>query len=122
MQSFGTACARRMHQRRGSCGKVFEFRYHAKQITTSAYARHTLSYVLNTWRRHRADFLDNGHESPAKLDFFSSAVSFPGWTERFQLPADYTPLPVSPPRTSLLRFDWQRSGLISPYEIPAQLR
>jgi len=122
MQSFGTACARRFHARHGSCGKVFEFRYHAKQITTSAYARHALSYVLNNWRRHRADFFDNGRESPAKLDYFSSALSFTGWTERFQVPTDYTPLPVTPPRTALLRFDWQLHGLISSYEIPAQLR
>jgi len=120
MQSFGSSCARRLRLRWGGDGKVFEFRYHAKQITTSAYARHALSYVLNNWRRHRADF-ENGHESKAALDYFSSAISFTGWTERFQVPADYTPLPVSPPRTRLLRSDWQWHGLISPYEIPAQL-
>jgi REP element-mobilizing transposase RayT len=121
MQSFGTSCARRYNLGWGREGKVFEFRYHAKQITTPAYARHALSYVLNNWRRHRADF-DNGHESHAALDYFSSAISFTGWTERFHVPADYTPLPVSPPRTSLLKSDWQWHGLISPYEIPAQLR
>ena len=121
MQSFGISCARRYRQRFGGIDKVFEFRYAAKQITTSSYARHALSYVLNNWRRHRVDFED-GRESPAKLDYFSSALSFTGWTERFQIPADYTPLPVSPPRTSLLKLDWQWHGLISPYEIPALLR
>jgi len=121
MQSFGIACAHRFHQRYGGDGKVFAYRYAAKQIRTSSYARHALAYVLNNWRRHRVDFED-GRESTARLDYFSSAVSFTGWTERFQTPTDYTPLPVSPPRTSLLKLDWQFHGLISPDEIPAQLR
>ncbi len=121
MQSFGIAFARRYHGERGSCGKVFEHRYFATQVTTSRYARHALAYVLNNWRRHRVDY-EHGVESPWKLDPFSSAIAFEGWTERFVRPKAYNPLPVSPPRTALLRSGWQEFGRLSPYETPGPLR
>jgi REP element-mobilizing transposase RayT len=34
-------------------GSVFPDRYHAEIITSPTQARHTLSYVLNNWRKHR---------------------------------------------------------------------
>jgi len=114
MQSFGI----RVAKARG--GKTIEFRYAAKIITTKKYARHALAYVLNNWRRHKVDF-ENGSLSPWKLDPFSSAISFTGWTERFARPQAYEPLPVSPPRTALLRDDWLEFGRISPYEVPGPL-
>jgi len=114
MQSFGIRVARA----RG--GKTIAFRYFASQITTKKYARHALSYVLNNWRRHRLDFED-GQASPWKLDPFSSAISFDGWTERFARPQSHDPLPVSPPQTALLKSGWQEFGRISPYEVPGPL-
>jgi REP element-mobilizing transposase RayT len=121
MKAFGILFARRYHARYGTCGPVSEFRYSARQVTTKRYARHALSYVLNNWRRHQVDW-ENGVQSDWKLDPFSSAISFTGWTEKFSLPKDYDPLPVSPPQTQLLKFDWQEFGLISPYEVPGPLR
>ncbi len=121
MQSFGITFAKAYHRKRGGCDKVFVHRYFANQITTERYARHALSYVLNNWRRHREDYA-NGTESKWKIDWFSSAISFTGWTQRFSLPKDYTPLPVSPPRTALLSSRWQHYGLVSPYECPGPLR
>lgn len=121
MQSFEIVCAHAYQRLSGSAGGMFAYRYNAKQITTKRYARHALSYVLNNWRRHRVDYED-GVESAWELDPFSSAVSFDGWTERFRVPKNYTPLPVSPPRTSLLQFEWQEFGGISPYETPGPLR
>ena len=58
------------------------------------------------------------------LDEFSSAVSFDGWTMRFGAPTipDYTPLPVSPPKTYLLREGWKEYGRIDPFERPASYR
>jgi hypothetical protein len=32
---------------------------------------------------------------------------------------DYTPLPVSPPRTYMLREGWKQYGRIDPFERPA---
>lgn len=120
MKSFGTSLARHYHAKYGGCGPIAEFRYAARQVTTRRYARHALSYVLNNWRRHKVDF-ENGHESPWKLDPYSSAISFTGWTERFAIPKDYDPLPVSPPQTGLLRSGWQEYGRISPVEVPGPL-
>lgn len=69
-------------------------------------------------------------EADTLLDAFSSARSFQGWTESLRrriamtrLPADhdFEPLPVSQPRTRLLRFDWEWHGLIDPFETPGPL-
>jgi len=120
MQSFTIAFAK-AYAKGSSGAKVFAHRYHASQIKTERYARHALSYVLNNWRRHREDFA-NGRQLTWKIDPFSSAISFTGWTERFAVPASYAPLPVSPPRTALLASGWRSYGRISPYECPGPLR
>lgn len=122
MQSFNINAARAINGAWGRSGKVFAFRYHATQIKSDRYARNALSYVLNNWRRHREDFA-NGRLDTARLDEYSSAISFTGWTLRFGTPSDptYEPLPVSPPRTSLLREDWKLYGLISHDETPGPI-
>src|SRR3954467_1458484 len=38
-------------------GTVFPDRYHAEIITSPTQARHTLSYVINNWRKHEEDRL-----------------------------------------------------------------
>jgi REP element-mobilizing transposase RayT len=122
MQSLAINLARAINRAWGrGGGKVFAYRYGAKQIKTRSYARNALSYVLNNWRRHREDFFD-GAARKALLDEYSSAVSFTGWTIRFGAPPpDYEPLPVSSPRTRLLAFDWTELGLIDPTERPGPL-
>ena len=120
MKSFATRAARAFNKEFGGCGKVFPFRYFANQIKTARYARHCVAYVLNNWRRHREDFA-NGRMLAAKLDEYSSAISFDGWTTRFAVPAGYKPLPVSPPQTALLRSRWQEYGRIDPFECPGPL-
>lgn len=115
MQSFAINAARAINAAAGRSGKVFAFRYKAKQITTREYARNAIAYVLNNWRRHREDV-----GCTAKLDEYSSAISFTGWTVRrgWVVPPGYEPLPVSPPRTGLLQSAWLWRGLIDPFEIP----
>jgi REP element-mobilizing transposase RayT len=105
------------HALTGGRGKVFEQRYHAVQIRTPRQARNTLAYVLNNWRRHSAALGD------APVDPYSSGVTFTEWSEpvRFTVPADYVPLPMSPPRTSLLRSEWKQFGRIDPFERPGPL-
>ena len=119
MQSFTINAANAIN--RHGVGKVWEFRYHDRQIRTARQARNTLAYVLNNWRRHRQDFA-NGRLRDAKLDPYSSALAFDGWTESFRIPDDYTPLPVSPPHTRLLTSDWRRFDLLDPHEVPGPLR
>ena len=117
MQSFAINAARAINRLDGGCGKVFPHRYHATQIATARQARHALAYVLNNWRRHREDW-SGGRLVAAKLDRYSSALAFPGWTIAFARPADDVPLPTSPPQTALLELAWKRFGAIDPMEVP----
>src|SRR5262249_30911271 len=88
-------------------GPVFPDRYHAEVITTPTQARHALNYVINNWRKHREDRTDV--TQGWKIDWFSTAVMFPGWEEYgdqvflWRGPPTYDPLVVYQPRTWLLR-------------------
>jgi len=103
MQSFAIRSARAINRALRRGGKLFPHRYHATQITSPRQARNALDYVLNNWRRHREDLRDP-RAWRARLDPYSSAVSFRGWrgSPRWKLPADYDPMPISLPATALL--------------------
>jgi REP element-mobilizing transposase RayT len=124
MQAFQTSAARRLNKidtdRRGRVrtGPVFPDRFHLEVVTTPTHARHTLSYVLNNWRRHDEDRTPN--TETWLVDRYSSAVAFNGWAEAFNwvLPDDYEPLPVARPQTWLLREGWKLGGRVSIYENP----
>jgi REP element-mobilizing transposase RayT len=85
MQSFQISAAKHLNRafsekcglterRRGS---VFPDRFHQEIITTRKQARHTLSYVLNNWRKHRED---RGELARAwNVDPFSTGALFGGW-------------------------------------------
>lgn len=121
MQRFAIRAARAINAAFDREGKVFAFRYHAKQIKTARYARNAISYVLNNWRRHREDYYEG--EQDTVFDVFSSAASFAGWSGGYK-PRPRDPavlLPVSAPRTQLLQFDWELYGLIDPWEMPGSL-
>jgi REP element-mobilizing transposase RayT len=119
MQSFVIKLAKALNRAWGREGKVFAYRYSAKQIKSRRYARNAIAYVLNNWRRHHEDFYENAHNK-IFLDEYSSAVAFDGWTIKFGKPTiDYEPLPVSSPRTWLLRHGWRDHGRIDPFEVPA---
>ena len=118
MRRFGINAARAIHATIGNTGKVFAFRYHATQIKTSSHARNAISYVLNNWRRHRRD-LDCAGAMKASVDPYASGLSHPTWATKFRIPAGYELLPVSPPRTWLLRDGYKRHGEIDPWEWPA---
>jgi putative transposase len=127
MQRLNILIARRLNRELGRRGRLFEFRYHATQIKSPKQARHALAYVLNNWRRHREDE-SCGRAKLAKLDPYSTAIAFNGWTfdgiteARFDTPADYTPLPVSDPATWLLRVGWRKHGPINVHETPGPLQ
>src|SRR5262245_5183801 len=90
MKSFAIRAARALNTRQGRCGRVCAYRYYASQIKTAEYARHALAYVLNNWRRHRQDW-EHATARAAKLDPYSSAVSFDGWTMKFGPAKNYAP-------------------------------
>jgi len=116
MQSFAIRAARALNAAFEREGKVFAFRYKAKQIKTPDYARNAISYVLNNWRRHNEDRRYEG----MPFDQFSSAWAFAGWSKLNRSRSDFG-LPVSTPRTELLVFDWELYGLIDPFERPGPL-
>ena len=108
-------------------GAVFPDRYHAEIITTPRQARHALNYVVNNWRKHKEDRV--GAASSWKIDWFSTAVMFPGWEEYgdqpflWRGPPTYDPLVVYQPRTWLLREGYLRGGPpISVREVPSAPR
>src|SRR5215831_17283061 len=121
MQGFEISAARHLNaainkgkpgsRRRGA---VFPDRYHAEIITSPRQARHALSYVLSNWRKHREDC--NAPMSSWRIDWFSTAVMFPGWAEYgdeqflWRGPDTYDPLIVYQPKTWLLREGWKKGG------------
>ena len=105
-------------------GPVFPDRYHAEIITSPRQARHTLSYVVNNWRKHQEDRV--APMSSWTIDWFSTAIQFPGWAEYgdqpvlWRGPETYDPLVVYQPTTWLLREGYKRGGPpISYCEIPS---
>ena len=104
-------------------GPVFPDRYHAEIITSPRQARHCLSYVLSNWRKHREDRV--APMSEWTIDWFSTAVMFPGWAEYgdepcfWRGPPTYDPLIVYQPRTWLLKEGWRKAGTISYREVPS---
>ena len=105
-------------------GTVFPDRYHAEIITSPRQARHALNYVLGNWRKHKEDRAPK--LADWKIDWFSSAVMFPGWAEYddeaflWRGPDTYDPLVVYQPRTWLLRAGWKKGGPpISYREVPS---
>ena len=108
-------------------GAVFPDRYHAEIITTPTQARHALNYVINNWRKHKEDRSDVTRSW--KIDWFSTAVMFPGWAEYADEPfmrrgpPSYDPLVVYQPKTWLLREGYLRGGPpISVREVPSAPR
>jgi REP element-mobilizing transposase RayT len=104
-------------------GNVFTDRFHQEIITTPRQARHTLSYVLNNWRKHRADRSPDSRTW--KVDPFSTGALFGGWKEReeatvmWRWPTTYDPLVVYLPKTWLLREGWLKHGRIGFGEVPS---
>jgi REP element-mobilizing transposase RayT len=107
-------------------GPVFPDRYHAEIITSPTQARHALAYVMCNFRKHQEDRRDP--MSSWTIDWFSSAVSFPGWEEYgdeaflWRGPPTYDPLIVYQPRTWLLREGWRKAGTVSCREVPSAKR
>jgi len=105
-------------------GTVFPDRYHAEIITSPRQARHALTYALCNFRKHGEDRV--APASSWTIDWFSTAVMFPGWAEYgdepflWRGPPTYEPLVVYQPRTWLLRESWKiHGGPISCWAVPS---
>jgi REP element-mobilizing transposase RayT len=121
MQRLAILASKSLNRELGRTGKMFAFRYHATQIANPKQARNSLAYVLNNWRHHRED---EGCERARyeKLDPYASGYSFDGWScGSFEQPVEFTPLPVSEPKTWLLRVGWKKHPRINPRETPGPM-
>jgi hypothetical protein len=120
MQSFLISAARMINRAVGKRGTVFGDRYHATILRTPRQVRACVAYVLNNWRRHGED-----RDRTWKIDPFSSAISFGGWTELdglgFRPPPTYASLIVWFPKTWLLATGWRKHGRIGAFEVPGRL-
>jgi REP element-mobilizing transposase RayT len=107
-------------------GSVFPDCYHAEIITSPTQARHAISYALNNFRKHGED--QRAPMSTWNVDWYSSAITFPGWAEYgdepflWRGPPTYDPLITYQPRTWLLREGWKKVGSISCHEVPSSRR
>jgi REP element-mobilizing transposase RayT len=114
MQGFAISAAKRLNRElRRRRGEVFPFRYHATPITTPTQARNALSYILNNWRRHRAD-----QGAPWRIDPYSSADAFAGWARPHRGAPRAQPLPVVRASTWLLTVGWTRARPIRWTDVP----
>jgi REP element-mobilizing transposase RayT len=114
MQGFAISAAKRLNRELGRrSGEVFAFRYHATPVTNPTQARNALAYVLNNWRHHRADA-----SAPWRVDPFSSAWAFAGWSQPHGHQPPLEPLPVVAATSWLLREGWTRVGPIHLEEVP----
>jgi len=132
MQGFLISAARHVNAALGDgvrrrCGQVFADRYHAEVIMSPTQARHTISYVLNNWRKHNED--RDGLASTWLVDPFSSGIVFPDWLELQDQPwmwpirETYDPPLVRRPQSWLLREGWRRGGgPISARDVPGERR
>ena len=116
MQAFEISAARRLNAAAKRRGTVFADRYHPEVIDNPRQAHHCLGYVLNNWRKH------GEHRATTwRLDPYSSAISFAGWTEHplyWEPPESYERLPVCVPQTWLLYEAWKRHGTIAITRVP----
>ncbi|HVH41519.1 MAG TPA: hypothetical protein VM925_04220 [Labilithrix sp.] len=114
ISGFLIAFAKRLNGLLHRKGKVWDHRYHRRDLTTPHEVKATLRYVLNNQRKHGHVTIGRG-----SFDYYSSAQHFDGWSEPlfayFEEPEPWT---ETRPRTWLLGVGWRRHGLISPADVP----
>ena len=118
MKAFAARSALRLNfalRRRNRRGRVWGSRYHRHDLKTPREVRNALVYVLANYKKHPP--LPKHERGLSRIDPYSSAPWFDGWTSHRRNPPD-TPRPGARPLTFLLRKKWQARGLIHPGEAP----
>jgi REP element-mobilizing transposase RayT len=122
VQAFEISAAAHLNREMGRSGQVFVDRYHAESIDSVRQTNHTLSYVLNNWRKHQQDGGVVGLFD-GKIDPFSSGVLFAGWKERTQpvtIPDGYESPPVSMAQSWYLTEGYKLGPPISVWAVPSE--
>ncbi len=123
MQSFKISAAKQLNRELGRHGRVFADRYHVEILGTPTQANHTLSYVLNNWRKH-GEHRNTAGLYRGRVDPFSSGAQFYGWSAprwRTSLyPRGYERVAIAAPLTWMLGVGYLRGGPISVFAVPAR--
>jgi REP element-mobilizing transposase RayT len=107
MQHLASSLARRYNRRirrKAKGGKLWAYRYHARELATPTEVRNALVYVLRNGVKHG---------SARDEDAYSSAHAFDGFADQQPRADD---LPAS--TTWLLSVGWRKRGLIRAHERP----
>lgn len=112
ISGFEIAFARRLNKLLGRSGKVWDSRYHARDLHSPRAVRTALRYVLLNMKKHRLCEPDLPF-----VDVYASSGLFDGWTVRIRwLRCQRWPRVQA--QTWLLRVGWRRLGLIDASESP----
>jgi putative transposase len=110
VQGLSIRTAKALNRTLGRRGRVWDDRFHARDLTTPREVRHALVYVLNNFRKHMPRVRGT--------DPCSSAKWFAGWKE--SVPENVAVSPLSIPRTWLASVGWLRHGRIGIDEFTRQ--
>lgn len=112
MQGLTIRIARAINRVLERKGKVFDDRFHHRELSTPTETRNALAYVyLNVHHHAKGRGL---RWSPKLVDPFSSATWFDGWKTKIESIRKPAPSPVANPQTWMLRVGWRRQGLLDP--------
>ncbi|HEY1954029.1 MAG TPA: transposase [Polyangiaceae bacterium] len=101
VQGLAIRIARRINGTLGVRGRVWEDRFHSRELATPRAVRNAIVYVLMNAKKH-------GMRTRAGLDPFSSAPWFDGFVRSAPLASS----PVRSPSTWLASNGWRRRGLV----------
>jgi REP element-mobilizing transposase RayT len=109
MRGLAIRGALRINRALGHRGRVWDDRYHARELRTPREVRSAIAYVLLNRRKH-------DRRAPRGVDPCSSGPWFDGW-QHSRRPSPASP-PVAAARTWLASVGWRRAGLIRFAERP----
>src|SRR5690606_20255284 len=111
MKGLAVRIARTLNRLWNRKGRVFDERFHMRQLRTPRQVRNVLVYVLQNARKH-------GRWHRRRFDRYSSGFWFEGWAEGPpRRPGG--PVPVAAPRSWVLCTGWRRLGSIAMDERPS---
>jgi REP element-mobilizing transposase RayT len=119
MTSLAVRIAKRLNRLLGRRqGKVWDHRYHRRDLVTPSEVKHALAYVLGNWKKHGLVRPDS-----AATDPLSSGPMFDGWSNApARAPPDAHAWRPPRARTWLLGVGWRARGLLSTTDAPRARR
>jgi REP element-mobilizing transposase RayT len=118
MRSLTTRLAMRINRAVGHHGRVFEHRYHSRELSSPREVLLSLQYVLLNFRKHAAQLRQR--LASGWLDPRSSAARFDGWRTAIESPHTNADYGTCEPQTWLMRSGWRKAGRLDVDAIPGR--